>query len=150
MLLNFRDGLLTSLQKFDSQNAKPITIVILQAEPTLAGLLKTLNPEYTKMQDALLSMLCQVLTGTFDLMLSVATLEGKMKTFVSRLIKCNEYSKQVSEVPGKTATTRALLFEISFLMLCSIVQTYGPDVSVQKLLCAHLTFLIVFLYLIFI
>ena len=74
-------------------------------------------------------MLCQLLTGnSFELMLSVATVEGKMKTFVSRLIKCNECSKQINDVPGKTATTRALLFEISFLMLCSIVQIYGPEV----------------------
>jgi mediator of RNA polymerase II transcription subunit 24 len=130
----FRDGLITVLQKFDSPNtSSSIRTVIIRAEPTLAGFLKTLNAEYTKIQDALLSMLCQVLTGnSFELMLSVATVEGKMKTFVSRLIKCNECSKQISEVPGKTATTRALLFEISFLMLCSIVQTYGPDVSINN------------------
>lgn len=102
----------------------------MRAEPTLAGFLKTLNAEYTKIQDALLNIFFQVLSGnSFELMLSVATVEGKLKIFVSRLIKFNEFSKQVSEVPGKTPTTRALLFEISFLMLCSIVQTYGPDVS---------------------
>lgn len=124
---------MSSLQNFDSPNASSsIRTVIIRAEPTLAGFLKTLNAEYSKIQDALLSMLCQVLTGnSFELMLSVATVEGKMKIFVSRLIKCNECSKQISEVPGKTATTRALLFEISFLMLCSIVQTYGPDVSIH-------------------
>ncbi|XP_011503452.1 PREDICTED: mediator of RNA polymerase II transcription subunit 24 [Ceratosolen solmsi marchali] len=128
-----RDGLLTTLQKFDSLNiSSSIRTVIIRAEPTLAGFLKTLNAEYTKIQDALLSMLCQVLTGnSFELMLSVATVEGKMKIFVSRLIKCNECSKQINEVPGKT-TTRALLFEISFLMLCSIVQTYGPDVVLEE------------------
>ncbi|KAL7305131.1 hypothetical protein TKK_0002534 [Trichogramma kaykai] len=129
-----RDGLLTSLQKFDSPSiGSSIGTIIMRAEPTLAGLLKTLNAEYTKIQDSLLSLFCQVLTGnSFELMCSVATVEGKMKTFVSRLIKCNECSKQINEVPGKTATTRALLFEISFLMLCSIVQTHGPEVVLEE------------------
>ncbi|XP_008208388.1 mediator of RNA polymerase II transcription subunit 24 [Nasonia vitripennis] len=126
-----RDGLLTPLQKFDPE--KSIRTVIMRAEPTLAGFLKTLNAEYTKIQDALLSIFFQVLSGnSFELMLSVATVEGKLKIFVSRLIKFNEFSKQVGEVPGKTPTTRALLFEISFLMLCSIVQTYGPEIVLEE------------------
>lgn len=104
----------------------------MRAVPTFSGLLKCLNADHTKMPDAVLSMLCQILTGnSFELMLSIATVEGKLKTFVSRLIKCNECSKQNSESSGKSPKTSALLFEISFLMLCSIVQTYGPDVSLK-------------------
>lgn len=106
--------------------------MIIRAEPTLAGILKTLNTDYTKIQEALLSMLCQVLTGkSFELILAVATVEGKLKTFVSKLIKFNECSKQINDaVTGKMAATRAMLFDVSFLMLCSIVQTYGSEVSV--------------------
>lgn len=74
-------------------------------------------------------MLYHVL-NSFELMLAVATVEGKLKTFVTKLIKLNECSKQINEpVPGKTAATRAMSFDVSFLMLCSIVQTYGSDVS---------------------
>lgn len=124
------------MQKLDSSSSPTTSIpkVIIRAEPTLAGILKTLNAEYTKIQEALLSMLCQVLTGnSFELMLAVATVEGKLKTFVTRLIKFNECSKQIIEsVPGKTAATRAMLFDVSFLMLCSIVQTYGSDVSIAS------------------
>ena len=82
-------------------------------------------------------MLYQVLTGnSFELILAVATVEGKLKTFVTKLIKFNECSKQINEpVPPKTAAKRAMLFDISFLMLCSIVQTYGSDVS---FICLHL------------
>lgn len=105
----------------------------MRAEPTLSGILKTLNADYTKIHEALLSMLYQVLTGkSFELMLAVATVEGKLKTFVTKLIKFNECSKQINEpVPPKTAATRAMLFDVSFLMLCSIVQTYGSDVGFE-------------------
>ncbi|KAG7210795.1 hypothetical protein KM043_012286 [Ampulex compressa] len=78
------------------------------------------------------SSIPKVLTGkSFELMLAVATVEGKLKTFVTKLIKFNECSKQINE-PGKTATTRAMLFDVSFLMLCSIVQTYGSDVVLEE------------------
>jgi mediator of RNA polymerase II transcription subunit 24 len=124
-----------ALQRLEPSSTPTSSIpkVIIRAEPTLAGILKTLNADYPKIQEALLSMLYQVLTGkSFELMLAVATVEGKLKTFVTKLIKFNECSKQINEpVPGKTAATRAMLFDVSFLMLCSIVQTYGSDVSLD-------------------
>ncbi|XP_046421667.1 mediator of RNA polymerase II transcription subunit 24 [Neodiprion fabricii] len=131
-----REGVTAALQKLEpSETPKPsIPKVIIRAEPTLAGILKTLNTDYTKIQEALLSMLCQVLTGkSFELILAVATVEGKLKTFVSKLIKFNECSKQINDaVTGKMAATRAMLFDVSFLMLCSIVQTYGSEVVLEE------------------
>lgn len=70
--------------------------------------------------------------NSFELILSVATVEGKLKTFVSRLIKCNECSKQVPGETGKAALTRAALFDVSFLMLTFIVQTFGSDVVLDE------------------
>lgn len=103
----------------------------MRAEAAFTGILKTLNAEYSKIQDSLVNMLSQVLKGnSLELMLSIATVEGKMKQFVSKLIKYNEFSNQAGEAPDKPAANRPVLFEITFLMLCSIVQTYGPDVSI--------------------
>lgn len=83
------------------------------------------------MQEPLLGMFCQVLSGnSLELILSVASVEGKLKTFVSRLINCNESSKQLVGETGKSATIRSSLFDVSFLMLTCIVQTYGSEVSV--------------------
>ncbi|XP_024935651.1 mediator of RNA polymerase II transcription subunit 24 isoform X2 [Cephus cinctus] len=131
-----REGVTAALQKLESSGSPTSSIpkVIIRAEPTLAGILKTLNADYPKIQEALLSMLCQVLTGkSFELILAVATVEGQLKTFVTKLIKFNECSKQINETgPGKTAATRAMLFDVSFLMLCSIVQTYGSDVVLEE------------------
>ncbi|OAD54966.1 Mediator of RNA polymerase II transcription subunit 24 [Eufriesea mexicana] len=99
-----REGVIATLQKLESSTSTPsIPKVIVRAEPTLSGILKTLNADYTKIHEALLSMLYQ------------------------------ECSKQISEpVPPKTAATRAMLFDISFLMLCSIVQTYGSDAVLEE------------------
>lgn len=81
-----------------------------------------------------MNILGQVLSGqSFELILAVATVEGKLRTFVSKLINFNEMSKQVGGVVGKAAQTRAILFDITFLMLCFIVQMYGSDVSVTNL-----------------
>lgn len=127
---------MTRLYREGTTTTSSIPKVIVRAGQTLNGILRTLNADYAKIQEGLLSVLYQVLTGkSFDLMLAVATMEGELKTFVTKLIKFNECSKQINEpVPDKTAATRAMLFDVSFLMLCSIVQTYGSDVS---LLCRY-------------
>lgn len=70
--------------------------------------------------------------NSFELILSVATVEGKLKMFVSGLIKCNENSKQVIGEMGKPAMTRAALFDMSFLMLTFIAQHYGSEVILAE------------------
>ncbi|XP_055602238.1 mediator of RNA polymerase II transcription subunit 24 [Uranotaenia lowii] len=130
VLATKREMITAGLQLLDlNPNQPSIVKFVFRAEPPLVGILKTLSADYSKVQEALLGMLCQVLSGnSFELILSVATVEGKLKTFVSGLIKCNENSKQVPGEMGKPALTRATLFDVSFLMLSFIVQTYGPDV----------------------
>lgn len=44
----------------------------------------------------------------------------------------SKLSRQVSGEGTKASTTRVLIFDISFLMLCHTVQTYGPQVKLQK------------------
>jgi len=100
----------------------PINVLIIRAQTTLQRVLKTLDADYSKIQDALPGVLCQVLTGkSFELILSVASVEGKLKTFVSKLIRFNSYAKVSGSSPS-------ILYDITFLMLCSIVQTYGSHV----------------------
>lgn len=70
--------------------------------------------------------------NSLDLILSVAMVEGKLKTFVNRLIKCNECSKQVVGETGKPAATRAALFDVTFLYLVNIVQTYGAETVLEE------------------
>ncbi|XP_017863342.1 PREDICTED: mediator of RNA polymerase II transcription subunit 24 [Drosophila arizonae] len=119
------------LKKCDNGQQKPSNInFIKRAEVPLSGVLKTLCTN--KMQD-MVNVLCHVPVGhSFELILSVATVEGRLKTFVSRLIQCNENSKQVPGELGKQCITRSTLFDVSFLMLTSIVQTYGSDVVLSE------------------
>lgn len=78
----------------------------------------------------MLSMLCNVLTGkSFELILAVATVEGKLHTLVTKLINFNECCKKGLDESSKTSQTRAMLFDITFLMLCYIIQMFGSEVS---------------------
>ncbi|XP_045464777.1 mediator of RNA polymerase II transcription subunit 24 [Harmonia axyridis] len=107
--------------KLDNGNGTAgIPKVIICAEPTLNGILKTLSTDYHK--DALLGMLHQVLAGkSFELILAVATVQGQLGTLVSRLIRFNECSKSGGD------KNKAQLFDISFLMLVAIVQNFGAN-----------------------
>lgn len=100
--------------------------VIICAESTLAGILKTLSTDYHKIQDALLGMLHQVLTGkSFELILAVATVQDQLRTLVKRLIRFNECAKSGGD------KARSQLFDISFLMLVAIVQDYGTQTVLE-------------------
>jgi len=50
--------------------------------------------------------------------------------FVSKVIKFNEFSKQINLQDGaKSVRTNAVLFDMTFLMLCFITQKYGYQVN---------------------
>lgn len=129
-----RESITAALSRIELNKSQPSIIeLVKRAEHPLPGILKALESEYNKMQEALLKMLCQVLSGSgnsFDLILSVVTVEGKLKTFVSHLIRYNEGSKQLIGEPEAATKIRAALFDVSFLMLTFIIQTYGADVSI--------------------
>lgn len=124
-----RDPMLTQLMQIDLNHQPPPTLKQLKkAEQLLGGILKTLDNDYNKMQEPLLEMLGELLSGeNFELILSVATVEGKLKTFVSRLIRWNENSRQAASDNTKPISIRHALFDVTFLMLTFIVQTYGSD-----------------------
>lgn len=96
----------------------PVVILIYHVKPII-------------FQESLLGMLCQVFTGkSFELILAVATVEGKLCTLVSKLINLNECCKQGIDESNKTL---AMLFDITFLMLCYITQTFGSEVRNNKI-----------------
>ncbi|EDW79003.1 uncharacterized protein Dwil_GK12010 [Drosophila willistoni] len=119
------------LKKCDNGQQTPSNInFIKRAEVPLSGVIKTLCTN--KVQD-MVNVLCQVPVGnSFELILSVATVEGRLKTFVTRLIQCNENSKPQPGELGKLSVIRSTLFDVSFLMLTSIVQTYGSDIVLSE------------------
>uniref|UniRef100_A0A182JVK1 Mediator of RNA polymerase II transcription subunit 24 n=1 Tax=Anopheles christyi TaxID=43041 RepID=A0A182JVK1_9DIPT len=131
-----REPVTLGLHKLEANNA-PLTLMlkfVFRVESPLVGILKALSADCSKVQDALLAMLCQVLTGnSLDLVLSVASVEGKFKAFISGLLKCNDYAKQATSVEiGKAATTRGALFDVTFMILACIAQSYGSDVILAE------------------
>lgn len=72
-------------------------------------------------------MLHQVITGkSFELILAVAAVQGQLPTLVARLIRFNEFSKIGQD------KARSQLFDITFLMLVAIVQTYGAETVLEQ------------------
>lgn len=70
--------------------------------------------------------------NSFELLLAAASVEGKLNMFVAKLIKFNEFSKQINiQDGGKSVRTKAVLFDMTFLMLSFITQKYGYEVYLK-------------------
>uniref|UniRef100_A0A8D0FJI8 Mediator of RNA polymerase II transcription subunit 24 n=1 Tax=Strix occidentalis caurina TaxID=311401 RepID=A0A8D0FJI8_STROC len=68
-----------------------------------------------------------------DLLLAAAAATGKLKSFARKFIKLNEFTKHIANgESSKGASVRALLFDISFLMLCHVAQTYGSEMILSE------------------
>jgi len=117
-----------NLPRTDQQSSTQTgPLLILRAEPTVTSILKTLDSDYSKNQEALLGVLCHM-QKSFELILCAAAATGKLLSFTTKLIEFNEFNKQSSGEGGKGSQTRALLFDITFLILCTIAQHYGTDI----------------------
>ncbi|CAG7834597.1 unnamed protein product [Allacma fusca] len=110
-------------QKSNSSNA----VLILKAESTLSSVLKTFDGDFVKNQEAILGVMCDMLGKNFELILAAASTTGALQQVTSRLIKLNQFSRQVKGEGTNASTSRAMIFDISFLMLCHTVQTYGAQ-----------------------
>lgn len=122
------------LAKLDQgQSGQAGSSLILRAEPTVTSILKTLDSDYSKNQEALLGVLCHMVPGkSFELILNAAAATGKLRSFTTKLLKFNEFNKQVTGESGKASQTRAQLFDITFLMLCHIAQNYGNHIIIEN------------------
>ncbi|KAF7704935.1 mediator of RNA polymerase II transcription subunit 24 [Silurus meridionalis] len=121
------------LKTAENANIQPNPGLILRAEPTVTNILKTVDADHSKSPEGLLGVLGHMLSGkSLDLLLAAAAATGKLKSFARKFIKLNEFPKQISGEGSKSASVRALLFDISFLMLCHVVQTYGSEVILSE------------------
>uniref|UniRef100_A0A3Q3IKH7 Mediator of RNA polymerase II transcription subunit 24 n=1 Tax=Monopterus albus TaxID=43700 RepID=A0A3Q3IKH7_MONAL len=117
------------LKTAENANIQPNPGLILRAEPTVTNILKTVDADHSKSPEGLLGVLGHMLSGkSLDLLLAAAAATGKLKSFARKFIKLNEFPKHIIGEGSKSASVRALLFDISFLMLCHVVQTYGSEV----------------------
>uniref|UniRef100_A0A3B3ZKY3 Mediator of RNA polymerase II transcription subunit 24 n=1 Tax=Periophthalmus magnuspinnatus TaxID=409849 RepID=A0A3B3ZKY3_9GOBI len=121
------------LKTAENANIQPNPGLILRAEPTVTNILKTVDADHSKSPEGLLGVLGHMLSGkSLDLLLAAAAATGKLKSFARKFIKLNEFPKHITGEGSKSASVRALLFDISFLMLCHVVQTYGSEVILSE------------------
>lgn len=121
------------LKTAENANIQPNPGLILRAEPTVTNILKTVDADHSKSPEGLLGVLGHMLSGkSLDLLLAAAAATGKLKSFARKFIKLNEFPKHIGGEGSKSASVRALLFDISFLMLCHMVQTYGSEVILSE------------------
>ncbi|XP_036263711.1 mediator of RNA polymerase II transcription subunit 24 isoform X5 [Pipistrellus kuhlii] len=135
----------------ENANIQPNPGLILRAEPTVTNILKcssgldflscpqTMDADHSKSPEGLLGVLGHMLSGkSLDLLLAAAAATGKLKSFARKFINLNEFTTHGSEestlssFTAKSASVRALLFDISFLMLCHVAQTYGSEVILSE------------------
>ncbi|XP_027728811.1 mediator of RNA polymerase II transcription subunit 24 [Vombatus ursinus] len=121
------------LKSAENANIQPNPGLILRAEPTVTNILKTMDADHSKSPEGLLGVLGHMLSGkSLDLLLAAAAATGKLKSFARKFISLNEFTKNISNENSKAASVRALLFDISFLMLCHVAQTYGSEVILSE------------------
>ncbi|XP_039595678.1 mediator of RNA polymerase II transcription subunit 24 [Polypterus senegalus] len=121
------------LKAAENASIQPNPGLILRAEPTVTNILKTVDADHSKSPEGLLGVLGHMLSGkSLDLLLAAAAATGKLKSFARKFIKLNEFPKHITGEGTKPASVRALLFDISFLMLCHVVQTYGSEVILSE------------------
>ncbi|ESO96217.1 hypothetical protein LOTGIDRAFT_239364 [Lottia gigantea] len=137
------------MQKRDNERGRALersssqtnSIVILRAEATVLSILKveTLDTDYQKSQEPLLSVLCQMTSGkSFEIILAAAASMGELQNFSIKLIKVNEFARHSTGEGGKASQTRASLFDVTFLMLCHIVQHYGLETLQSRHKLCHI------------
>uniref|UniRef100_A0A6A7G5M8 Mediator of RNA polymerase II transcription subunit 24 n=3 Tax=Hirondellea gigas TaxID=1518452 RepID=A0A6A7G5M8_9CRUS len=105
--------------------------LILRAQTTVLSILKTLS---NKNQESVLPVMNLLISGkSRDLLLTAAAASGKLFIYAQKFVKFNQQSLEPQ--PGETeqmAKSRALMFDITFLLLCHIAQVYGIDVVVGE------------------
>ena len=96
----------------------------------------------------MLAVLSHLLSGkSFELILNAATGTGKLRAFATKLVRFNEANRHPGSDSGKSANVRALLFDISFLMLCRIAQMYGIEVrKEEEMICLSILFIIITIF----
>ncbi|XP_053309445.1 mediator of RNA polymerase II transcription subunit 24 isoform X2 [Spea bombifrons] len=121
------------LKSSENSTIQPNPGLILRAEPTVTNILKTMDADHSKSPEGLLGVLGHMLTGkSLDLLLAAAAATGKLKSFARKFIQLNEFTRHIVVESSKAANVRALLFDISFLMLCHVAQTYGSEMILTE------------------
>lgn len=124
-----REVAITQLEKFNIPSTPPpINKFVNTIDPTLNGFIASLRDQITP---DFLKLLCTlVVDNRAYLLYSVAGVKGKHKTMINGIMKCNDSCKEISGEASKNKQAvifRSNIFDISFIMLYSIMQKCGAE-----------------------
>jgi mediator of RNA polymerase II transcription subunit 24 len=128
-IVDNREIAIARLEKFNIPiTPPPINEFVQSIDPTLHGLISSLRDPVTP---DMLKLLCTLLVDNRAYLLySVAGVKGKHKTMISGIMKCNDSCKEISGEASKNKQAvvfRSNIFDISFILLFSIMQKCGPE-----------------------
>ncbi|XP_040568441.1 mediator of RNA polymerase II transcription subunit 24 [Lepeophtheirus salmonis] len=124
----------TSIQLQEMVNARNFEMMS-KAEVTIDNILQTLDSDCTKPDslENLLGVLCHIIKGeSFDLLLAASSANGKLRLFIRSMAKLNQQSQESQGESVKNSCLRAALFDITFLMLVHVVQTFGSEIVIKE------------------
>ena len=102
----------------------------------MSSILKTLefaDCSKPESMESLLGAISQMIKGdSFDLLLAVASANGKLEAFLRAVVRFNVLSQESQGESVKNSLLRAALFDMTFLMLVYIIQCFGSDVILSN------------------
>ncbi|KAK2725620.1 hypothetical protein QYM36_000203, partial [Artemia franciscana] len=129
LLINKKNGLSSGVVR--PSNRENITHVLLSMG-FADSLLRSLDEE-TKRQEVILDVLTKMLPSynTLEIVCTAVAAGGRLPQFTTRFIRLNEMACLPGPEASRSGLARANLFDISFLMLCYIMQNYGMHLVLQ-------------------
>lgn len=74
-------------------------------------------------------VLCHINNGRVDLILAASAANGNLVPFIKYMLKFNQQSQESQGESVKNSLLRAALFDVTFLMIIHIVQSFGSEVG---------------------
>jgi len=110
-------------------------ILLNKAEPLLGSIFSSLNPESASKPENLVQVFVKMISSnSIEIILNTSTYTGQLHILIKKVIYWNEfYTHALNEENSKQAALRANLFDISFLVLCYIVQEHGQEIILNCL-----------------
>uniref|UniRef100_H2ZGH8 Mediator of RNA polymerase II transcription subunit 24 n=1 Tax=Ciona savignyi TaxID=51511 RepID=H2ZGH8_CIOSA len=104
-------------------------VILLKADSTIEQLVKLFSSaDFSAEPENLLSTFAGMRTmSSFNALTAAAATTGQLADFASVLINCNNVMKSSSAETMKSAQIRAVLFDITFLMVCYMIKLYDKE-----------------------
>ncbi|KAH9527164.1 Mediator of RNA polymerase II transcription subunit 24 [Dermatophagoides farinae] len=113
-----------------SLDALSSNILIFRAEHTVTSILAPLYMENCKIEEVA-GIICRM-QHSFDVILCAAASNGLLPKFAQRLMELNRSNIVSRGENVRSSQIRAVIFDITFISLCSLIEQYRSDVLLES------------------